>query len=407
MSQAGLIDVEASNPQIPTSFTTDDGTAIPIVNNLEILGTYVAATSIPVETVGSGKTVTVNVQLSDESVGSDVTKVGLASFDASAFTVDANGFVTLNGGGVAATDIQVDIFSAPGTNPVVPLAGVITITGDQVAPGSIGENVIQTNSLLPNTLAVEIQRSSSAASSDKNLNGVSHYNSGQFTIDSDGFVSLTGAGLAIDSFSPDSGTDPVVPDGAGLVNMAGSGSITTVGSLNTLTTQLTGLTNHAVLVGAGTSTITKLAVGTNGQVLIGATGADPAFATITSTGGTVSFTAGANTLDMEVSGGGIIWTDHAISASVLSDSGSFSTASVTLTTPASPANGDVLKFVNMFGASLIVTAAGTQLIRVMGSISSAGGTQTSTVIGDSLDLVYQSSSTTWVAIATNGNWVSA
>jgi len=345
LSQSGIIDVEASNPQIPTSFTTDDGTAIPIVNNLEILGTYVPATSIPVETIGSGKTVTINVQLSDESVASDVTKVGLSSFDASAFTVDANGFVTLNGGGAAATDIEVDTFSAPGTNPVVPISGVITITGDQVAPGSIGENVIQTNSLAANTVTVQIQRSSSAASSDKTLNGVSHYNSGQFTIDTDGFVSLTGAGLAIDSFSPDSGTDPVVPDAAGLVNIRGSGSVSTIGSLNTLT--------------------------------------------------------------IDVSGGGIVWTDHAISASVLSDSGSFSTASVTLTTPASPANGDVLKFVNMFGASLIVTAAGTQLIRVMGSISSAGGTQTSTVIGDSLDLVYQSSSTTWVAIATNGNWVSA
>lgn len=37
------------------------------------------------------------------------------------------------------------------------------------------------------------------------------------------------------------------------------------------------LTAHGVLVGEGTSPITALAVGTTGQVLIGATGADPAF----------------------------------------------------------------------------------------------------------------------------------
>lgn len=64
---------------------------------------------------------------------------------------------------------------------------------------------------------------------------------------------------------------------AGNWTLAGSGSIATSGSGSTLTTALTGLTNHAVLVGAGTSTITKLAVGTTGQLLVGATGADPAF----------------------------------------------------------------------------------------------------------------------------------
>lgn len=38
------------------------------------------------------------------------------------------------------------------------------------------------------------------------------------------------------------------------------------------------LTAHAVLVGNGTSAITQLTVGTTGQLLVGATGADPAFA---------------------------------------------------------------------------------------------------------------------------------
>jgi len=38
------------------------------------------------------------------------------------------------------------------------------------------------------------------------------------------------------------------------------------------------LTDHGVLVGSGTGAITPLAVGTTGQVLVGATGADPAWA---------------------------------------------------------------------------------------------------------------------------------
>lgn len=63
------------------------------------------------------------------------------------------------------------------------------------------------------------------------------------------------------------------------------------------------LTNHGVLVGAGTTAVTQLAVGTNGQVPVGSTGADPAFATLTSSDSSISFTTGANTLSMQVAGG--------------------------------------------------------------------------------------------------------
>lgn len=90
---------------------------------------------------------------------------------------------------------------------------------------------------------------------------------------------------------------------AGNWTLAGSGSITTSGSGSTLTTALTGLTNHAVLVGAGTSTMTKLAVGSNGQVLVGSSAADPVFATLTSSDSSISFTTGAGTLSLQVASG--------------------------------------------------------------------------------------------------------
>lgn len=74
---------------------------------------------------------------------------------------------------------------------------------------------------------------------------------------------------------------------AGNWTLAGSGSITTAGSGSTLTTQLTGLTNHSVLVGAGTTTITKVAPSATSGVPLISQGAasDPAFGTAVVAGG--------------------------------------------------------------------------------------------------------------------------
>jgi len=58
------------------------------------------------------------------------------------------------------------------------------------------------------------------------------------------------------------------------------------------------LTDHGVLVGSGAAAITALAVGTNGQVLVGSTGADPVFATITDGEG-ITTTLGAGTLQID------------------------------------------------------------------------------------------------------------
>lgn len=75
--------------------------------------------------------------------------------------------------------------------------------------------------------------------------------------------------------------------GGGLVGnaftLAGSGSIATSGAGSTITTALTGLTNHAILIGAGTSTITKLGPNaTAGKVVMSAgAAADPIFSTPT------------------------------------------------------------------------------------------------------------------------------
>jgi len=59
------------------------------------------------------------------------------------------------------------------------------------------------------------------------------------------------------------------------------------------------LTDHGVLVGSDTAAIDALAVGTDGQVLVGDSANDPVFASIASTDGSITITGGAGTLDIE------------------------------------------------------------------------------------------------------------
>lgn len=82
---------------------------------------------------------------------------------------------------------------------------------------------------------------------------------------------------------------PIAPS-SGNWNVVGSGSFSISGSGSTLTGELTGLTNHAVLVGAGSDTITKVGpTATAGQIFqSGGLSADPSYSTATypSTAGT-------------------------------------------------------------------------------------------------------------------------
>ncbi len=93
------------------------------------------------------------------------------------------------GSGIDIEKINVDDFTAPGTDPVVATAaGVITVTGGQVTSGTIA-NAIQTKSLAANTYTIQVQQSGSSTTENTTLNGVSHFNSNEFVV-SNGFVSL-------------------------------------------------------------------------------------------------------------------------------------------------------------------------------------------------------------------------
>lgn len=147
-----------------------------------------------------------------------------------------------------------------------------------------------------NTEQWDIQVAAAIASTDIELTGLAAFSEAQFSVDANGFVTLVGgSGPSLFTLTGNSG-GPIGPDGSGNINTLGTGSITIVGSGHTLTTELTGLTNHNVLIGAGTATITKVAPSAASGIPLISQGSssDPAFGTaVVAGGGTgdTSFTA--------------------------------------------------------------------------------------------------------------------
>lgn len=250
------------------------------------------------------------------------------------------------------------------------------------------------------------------------------------------------------------------------INTIGSGSITIVGNpgTSTLTTQLTGLTNHAVLVGAGTDTITKvspatagvplvsngpagdpsfttaLVVGggtgatsfnvdgvvvsnttatgalaaltlTDGQVVIGATGAAPLAANI-SAGTGIAIANAANSITISATTGGFTWTAIGASQTLVAENGYFCTSggALSLALPAVSAVGDTIIVALNGSTSWTITQpnAGTQIrIGTAQTTLGVGGTLASTAQGDCVELVCVTANALWQVIDFVGNiaWV--
>lgn len=358
--------------------------------------------------------------------------------------------------------VMENIIVQTGTSPVTPTAGAITFNGATVAAGT---HPVRTDGTGAHTMALEVQISQAIASTDATKIGLSNFNSAQFSVDANGFVSTSGSGV-LNTLTPNSGTTPVVPTG-GTISVLGTGSITTVGGTNVLTVELTGLTNHAIQIGAGTATLTQLGAGTTGQVLQTNTGADPTWSTatypstttinqilysssnnvvaglatandgtlITSASGVPSIAAltdgqiiigssagaplahtitagtgisisnGNNSITVSATGAGFTWTDEAISFNASANNGYFVAAVATATLPALPNQGDTIAFIVDTTSTLTIQANTGQFIRVGTAISASAGTCANNARGDAITLVYRLAATTWFTeVAPQGTW---
>lgn len=102
------------------------------------------------------------------------------------------------------------------------------------------------------------------------------------------------------------------------------------------------------------------------------------------------------------------WVD--VSGVVTADpfTGYFVTGATTSTLPLAPTQGATISYLVDTGSTLTITAAGTQRIRIGTLLSSAGGTATNTLQGDSIQLVYRSANDTWEAVTgVIGTWILA
>ena len=248
---------------------------------------------MPVQTTGATNVVTIEVQRGSAQASSSAANAGLLSLNSAEFTVDANGYASLTGTGATET------LTGNSGGAVGPTAGNINTvgTGSITVVGNPGTSTttVQLTGLTNHDVLV--------GAGTATITSVSPSTAG-FVLTSNGvaadpsFQAVTASG-AVTSVTGNSGGAEVPL--AGNFNILGTGSITVAGSANTETVQLTGLTNHSLLVGAGTATMTNLGVATNGQLPIGSTGADPVLATLTPGTG-ISITNGAGSISIAVNG---------------------------------------------------------------------------------------------------------
>jgi len=220
---------------------------------------------------------------------------------------------------------------------------------------------------------------------------------------------------AVTSLTGDSGG--AISASGGNITLAGTANqITTVGAGSTITFSLVGpytpatYTSHGVLVGEGTSSIQATTAGTNGQILLGSTGANPAFGTATTSTG-IAYTTGAASLAIDVKTGGFAVVDQnsssvgmAVQTMYVIDNGS---SLVTLTLPATAPQGSVMKVVgSSAGGWKIAQNASQQIVQNnLSTTSGTSGSLSSSEKNNCVELIASvgGASTIWTVASSSGS----
>lgn len=238
-------------------------------------------------------------------------------------------------------------------------------------------------------------------------------------------IALSGSGTAMDSFATQTGINPVVPDGSGLVTI--NGAVVAAGT-NPVRTDGTAATTMAIevqtsqAIAAGDATKIGLSNFDSGSFAVAATG----FVTLATTGALKTLTGDTGTAtpvanNIQIAGGpgittsasgavvtinSVVFTDTAATTLAV-DNGYFATAAGNYPLPATALQGEVLVVVCDTSGAVVLDCPALNFIRIGNQITSSGGTATSNAIGDSLTLRYRLSSLTWEAVSVIGTWTIA
>lgn len=126
----------------------------------------------------------------------------------------------------------------------IPIANTLEIYGDTVLAGVVP--VYTTGS--GNNITTNVQISQSIAASDATRVGLAAFDSASFGVDVNGFVTFTGS-VGLESFNVDAatapGTDPVLPNGSGIVTVTG-GQVAAGTTTNVIRTHSTAANSYTI-----------------------------------------------------------------------------------------------------------------------------------------------------------------
>lgn len=170
-------------------------------------------------------------------------------------------------------------------------------------------------------------------------------------------------------------------------------------------TGLTSITAHGILVGEGTSAVNPIVL-TNGQLLIGSTGADPVAAQLTAGSGiSIIDAAGSITISTTGSTNWVNVTTTTQAVAVNTNYVANNVALVTLTLPSTAAFGSEFEFTAAQAAGFLIAQNAGQSI-VFGDDTTTvgtGGSIASTLAGDSIRLVCITANTKFQVLSSIGN----